>query len=38
MFMLGLNKTIDQLAMVVFIVWLCVEETGLSCLDKGIRS
>ena len=39
MFMLALNKTIDQLAMANSVkVWACVLERGWSCLEQDIRS
>ena len=44
MFVLGLNETIDQLAIVNSIRcveergWQCVEEGGWSCHEKGIRA
>ena len=40
MWMLGLNETIDQLAMAskqCLLAWSCVEERGWSCTLKGIR-
>ena len=38
MFMLGLSKTIDQLAIANSVHWYGrVEERGWSCLEKSIR-
>ena len=35
MLMLGLNVTMDQLA-IANSVWTCAEKRGWSCLEKGI--
>ena len=37
MSILGLNETMDQLAMASSVRWSCVEEKRWSCLEKGIR-
>ena len=37
MLMLGLNETIDQIAMEISVCWYgLVEEGGWSCLEKGV--
>ena len=38
MFMLALSETVNQLAIANSVrAWICVEERGWSCFEKGIR-